>query len=121
MVALRSYLGKVVVLNFWATWCPPCREEIPALESLQSSHGGRVAVIGASVFCSELDTEKFYKDFRINYPVIYGSFDLMEKYGKVSAVPTTFIINKKGEIAATVVGTRTRDQYEEMIRPLLAP
>jgi cytochrome c biogenesis protein CcmG/thiol:disulfide interchange protein DsbE len=119
MVVLHNLLGKVVILNFWATWCPPCRAEIPALEALQDTHKGKVVVVGISVFCSESSTEQFYKDYEINYPMIYGSYDLMYKYGRVSAIPTTFLINKKGELVAKVVGSRTKAQYEEMIGPLL--
>jgi len=118
-VALEDYLGKIVLLNFWATWCAPCREEITALKALQASHKGLVAVIGVSVFSSDQDTEQFYKDYGITYPVFYGSFDLMERYDKVAAIPTTFIVDKQGAIAAKVIGSRTREQYEEMLKPLL--
>jgi len=117
-IALRNYRGKVVVLNFWATWCTPCRDEVPALEALHAAHGGRVVVIGASVYSSEHDTEAFFKEHGVNYPVFYGSYELMEKYDRVATIPTTFIINKKGEIAAKVVGARSREQYEEIIRSL---
>ena len=120
MVVLHQLLGKVVILNFWATWCPPCREETPALEALQDTYKGGIVVIGVSVFCSESATQQFYEDFKINYPMIYGSYDLMYKYGRVSSIPTTFLIDKKGTLVAKVVGSRTEAQYEEMIRPLLA-
>jgi cytochrome c biogenesis protein CcmG/thiol:disulfide interchange protein DsbE len=119
MVVLHNLLGKVVILNFWATWCPPCRQETPELQALQDSYKDAVAIVGVSVFCSESATEQFYKDYKINYPMIYGSYDLMYKYGRVTAIPTTFLINKKGELVAKVVGSRTKAQYEEMIRPLL--
>src|SRR5512141_2525930 len=71
-VALRKLRGKVVVLNFWATWCGPCREEVQALEELHGAHGGRVVVVGASVYSSDRDTEAFFREHRINYPVFYG-------------------------------------------------
>jgi cytochrome c biogenesis protein CcmG/thiol:disulfide interchange protein DsbE len=120
MIALYNLLGKVVILNFWATWCPPCRQETPDLQALQNSYKDALAVVGVSVFCSESATEQFYKDYKISYPMIYGSYDLMYKYGRVAAIPTTFLINKKGELVAKVVGSRTKAQYEEMIKPLLA-
>ena len=104
-ITLKDYLGKVVVLNFWATWCPPCRQEIPALKEIQAAHNGRVAVIGVSVFCSESDTEQFYKDYGITYPIFYGFYTLLDAYGRVRSIPTTFIINRRGEIAARVVGS----------------
>jgi cytochrome c biogenesis protein CcmG, thiol:disulfide interchange protein DsbE len=119
--SLASLRGKVVLLNFWATWCAPCREEIPALEALHRSHAGRVVVLGASVFSSDRDTEAFLREHGVDYPVFYGSFELMEKYDRVAVIPTTFVIDGKGEIAAKVVGARTREQYEAIIGPLLEP
>ena len=121
VVDLEAYRGKVVMLNFWATWCPPCRQEIPALESLQGVYKGRLVVIGASVFCSNTDTELFFSQYNINYAMIYGSYDLMGKYGKVFSIPTTFLIDKNGRIAARVVGTRTAGEYERLLKPLLSP
>jgi cytochrome c biogenesis protein CcmG, thiol:disulfide interchange protein DsbE len=119
-IILKAYRGKVVILNFWATWCPPCKMEIPLLEELETTHRGQLEVIGASVFCSYSDTQNFCKDYGINYPVIFGSYDLMFKYGKVRAIPTTFLISKKGIISFKVVGYRTKEQYEDMLKPLLA-
>lgn len=119
-ISLNNYRGKVVVLNFWATWCPPCRAEIPALEDLQDIYKDKLVIIGAAVFSSTAAIEQFYKDYEINYPVIMGSYELMEKYGKVRVVPTTILIDKKGEIADNVIGSRTKDQYAKMLKPLLA-
>jgi thiol-disulfide isomerase/thioredoxin len=119
-IALDNYRGKVVLLNFWGPWCPPCRLEVPALEKLQDSYRDRLVIIGATVFSPEAQVEQFYEDYRINYPVIWGSYDLMDKYGQVSVFPTTVIIDKKGFIADTVRGARTREQFEAMVKPLLA-
>jgi thiol-disulfide isomerase/thioredoxin len=118
-VSLRNLRGKVVMLNFWATWCPPCRQETPTLVALQKLHMGQLLIVGVSVFSYTTATEQFYKDYEIDYPVVYGSYELMEQYGKVSAIPTTFLIDKQGRIAARVVGSRTKEQYEDMIKPLL--
>jgi len=120
IIALSGYRGEVVMLNFWATWCPPCRDEIPALEALQKVYKGRLVIIGASVYSTNANTELFYWEYKINYPMIYGSYDLMGKYGKVSSIPTTFLIDRDGKIAARVVGSRTKDEYEGMLRPLLS-
>lgn len=119
-ISLNTYRGKVVMLNFWATWCPPCKAEVPALEQLQETHKDALVIIGAAVFSSSVDIDQFYKDYKINYPIIMGSYELMDEYGKISAVPTTILINKKGEIVGTVVGSRTQEQYEEILKPLLA-
>ncbi len=119
-ISLNSYRGKVVMLNFWGPWCPPCRTEVPALEKLQAAFKDKLVVIGATMFSAEAPVEQFYKDYKINYPVIWGSYDLMYKYGKISAFPTTILIDKKGLIAGTVVGSRRGDQFEAMLKPLLA-
>ena len=119
-ISLSNFTGKVVLLNFWATWCPPCREEIPYLVTLQKSYSGALEVIGISVFSYTTTTEKFYEDYSINYPMIYGSYELMGKYGNVGSIPTTFLIDKEGRIAARVVGSRTEDRYEDMIKALIS-
>ena len=119
LIDLQEYRGKVVMLNFWATWCPPCRQEIPALEDLQRAYADTLAVIGASVYCSNTDTERFVVQYKINYAMIYGSYDLMGKYGKVGAIPTTFLIDRDGKVAARIVGARTESEYEALLKPLL--
>jgi cytochrome c biogenesis protein CcmG/thiol:disulfide interchange protein DsbE len=120
-IDLKQFRGKVVILNFWATWCPPCREEIPALEAIQNAHRKDVEVIGVSVFCSSASTELFYAEYKINYPMIYGSYEMLDAYGRVRTIPTTFLITRKGDIAQRVTGSRTKDEYEAMLKPLLAP
>jgi cytochrome c biogenesis protein CcmG, thiol:disulfide interchange protein DsbE len=119
-VSLSSYRGEVVMLNFWGPWCQPCRREVPALESLQKEYKGKLVVIGAAAFSSNEAVELFSRDFSINYPVIYGSYDLMDKYGRISAFPTTIVIDKKGVIVDRLVGARTREQFESILKPLLA-
>jgi len=119
-ISLAGYRGKVVLLNFWGPWCQPCRTEVPALERLQDTYKGKLVVIGAAVFSSEQAVELFSGDFAINYPVIYGSYDLMGKYGRVSAFPTTIVIDRKGAIVDRLVGSRTREEFEEILKPLLA-
>ena len=120
VVSLKSFRGKVVLLNFWATWCPPCRIETPTLINLQRVHAGQIEVVGVSVYSNNRDTEQFYRDFGINYPMIYGSYELMGAYGKIGAIPTTVVIDKSGRIVRTVVGMRTQNQYEAMLSPLFA-
>ena len=76
-------------------------------------------MIGASVFCSNSDTERFYRQYDLNYPVFYGSWELMGKYGKLSAIPTTFIIDRQGKVIARVIGSRSLVEYETILQPLL--
>jgi peroxiredoxin len=118
-IALKDLAGKVVVLNFWATWCPPCKEEIPALKALQAAHKDKLVVVGVSVFSSETATDLFEAEYKITYPMIFGSYELMEKYGRVRTIPSTFLIDKNGVIAADVIGSRTQAEYEAMLKPLL--
>jgi thiol-disulfide isomerase/thioredoxin len=119
-ISLSSYRGKVVMLNFWGPWCQPCRTEVPALESLQNKYKDKLVIIGAAVFSSNAAVQLFYQDFSMNYPVIFGSYDLMDKYGRISAFPTTILIDKKGVIVSRLVGAGTREQFETILGPLLS-
>jgi cytochrome c biogenesis protein CcmG, thiol:disulfide interchange protein DsbE len=120
-VSLAGYRGRVVMLNFWGPWCQPCRAEVPALEKLQEQYKGKLVIIGAAVFSSDDAVDLFYRDFSINYPVIHGSYDLMDKYGRISVFPTTILIDRNGVIAARLAGSGTKEQFETMLKPLLAP
>jgi thiol-disulfide isomerase/thioredoxin len=119
-ISLSSYRGEVVMLNFWGPWCQPCRNEVPALEKLADEYRGKLVIIGAAVFSSDEAVDLFYRDFSMNYPVISGSYDLMDKYGRISAFPTTILIDRKGAIVSTLVGAGTKEQFEAMLKPLLA-
>jgi thiol-disulfide isomerase/thioredoxin len=120
-ITLKQYTNKVILLNFWATWCPPCRAEIPDLIELFKKYKKNFMVIGVS-----LDQEgpevvkKFYLDHNMNYPVIMGTQNIVSSYGGISAIPTSFIINKKGEIVKKILGFRNKKQYEEEIKPYLS-
>jgi cytochrome c biogenesis protein CcmG, thiol:disulfide interchange protein DsbE len=119
-VSLESYRGKVVMLNFWGPWCQPCLTEVPELKKLQAKYKGKLVIVGAAVFSSDDAVDLFYTDFSINYPVIHGSYDLMDKYGRISVFPTTIVIDRKGVIAARLVGSGTTEQFETALKPLLA-
>jgi thiol-disulfide isomerase/thioredoxin len=119
-ISLNSYRGEIVMLNFWGPWCQPCRTEVPALEKLQDEYRGKLVIIGAAVFSSDQAVDLFYRDFSMNYPVISGSYDLMDKYGRISAFPTTILIDRKGAIVDGLVGSGTKEQFEAMLKPLLA-
>jgi peroxiredoxin len=118
-VKLSEYRGKVVILDFWATWCPPCREEIPHFIKLQKELGDEgLAIIGVSLDQTDSPVKSFIKEHGINYPVVMGDRNLASKYGGVRAIPTTFVIDKKGEIAKKYVGYKSeevfRGDYEEL-------
>lgn len=116
-VSLKKYAGKVVLLNFWATWCPPCKLEIPDLIVLQEQYKDKFVIIGVSVDQDGPEGVKaFYQANKMNYPVIMATADMIASYGGITAIPTSFIINGKGEAVTKIVGYRSKDQYEELIK-----
>lgn len=120
-VKLSDFKGRVVVLNFWATWCPPCRREIPDLVSLQQQYSPRgLVVVGIAMDQGGAAIVKpFVKKMGINYPVVMGDQKTAAAYGGIEVVPTTFIIDKTGRIAAVRQGGADRATFEAEIKPLL--
>lgn len=105
VVKLSDFKGKVVVLDFWATWCAPCREGIPDLIDIQKSFGNDVQIIGITVDQNPMKVvPPFVKEFKINYPILIGTDDVYNKYGGIDAIPTTFIIDKTGRIVNKHIG-----------------
>lgn len=112
--------GKVVLLNFWATWCGPCRAEIPDLVELQAKYKEQLQVIGLVVDDDDLDAiQKFIRVFRINYPVAITSDDVRIQYGGIAALPTSFLLDSQGRVVQKHVGLRDPALYETEIRALL--
>ncbi len=117
---LEDYRGKVVLLNFWATWCGPCREEIPSLIELQKQYKDQLQVIGLAI---DEDDDSYVKKFAaseaINYPIAMGTDEVRFAYGGVGALPTVFVINKNGAIVQKHVGLFNPHLYETEVRALL--
>lgn len=119
-IHLSKLRGKVVLLNFWATWCGPCRMEIPEFERLQREYQGRVQIIGLSVDESPAsDVAAVARQLGINYPVVMASDVLQAKFGAIPAVPTTFVIDRQGQIVQRAVGLHSYDEFNSDIRALL--
>jgi thiol-disulfide isomerase/thioredoxin len=120
-VRLMDYQGRVLLLDFWATWCGPCRIEIPGFVELQKRYGSQgLSVVGISMDDSAEPVVEFYKEFHMNYPVAIGNDRLGELYGGVLGLPTTFLIGRDGRIYAKHVGATGFDVFEDEIKQLLA-
>jgi thiol-disulfide isomerase/thioredoxin len=120
-VKSSDFAGKVVVLDFWATWCPPCKQEIPGFIDLQKKYGEKgLVILGVSLDEGGPEVVKpFIKEFGINYPIVMGDEKIVSAFGGIEGIPTTFIINRKGEIVAKHVGFRPTEAFEKEITPLL--
>lgn len=119
-VSLAAARGKVVLLNFWATWCGPCRMEVPDLVELQKKYPERLQVIGLVVDDEEQDAVRaFAKRYSINYPIAMATNEIRFRFGGVPALPTTFIIDAEGRVVQKHIGLRDPVLYELEIRALL--
>ncbi|TSA15456.1 TlpA family protein disulfide reductase [bacterium] len=118
-VSLSDFKGKVVILDFWATWCPPCKREIPDFIKLQSEYGSKgVQIVGIALDQPE-KVKAFERDNAMNYPVLMGNDEVSAHYGGVESIPTTFIIDKAGRIVTKYEGFRSKETFESQIKKLL--
>ena len=120
-VTLSAYRGKVVLINFWATWCPPCRQEIPDLVALQKENADKLVIIGISL---DQEGPQVVQDFAqkngITYPMIMATEKVVGDYGGISAIPTSFVLDKSGNVVGgMIVGGRSKAQFAELIKSSL--
>ncbi len=120
-VELTKLRGKAVVVNFWATWCPPCKAEIPGFVSVYKKFKDKgLEIVGVS-----LDEKgwgvinPFLKKHEIPYPVVLGDMDIAKAYGGIRSIPTTFFVDRKGKIADQHVGYMSQDDFEKKVKAIL--
>jgi len=119
-VTLDGFKGKVVLVNFWATWCGPCRAEIPDLVEMQKKYKDRLQILGLVVDDEDLNAvRKFAAKFGINYPVALATNDIRIQYGGIPALPTSFVLDSEGRVVQKHEGLRDPVLYETEIRSLL--
>lgn len=97
-VKLSDYKGKVVLLDFWATWCGPCRKGIPDLIELQNEYKNEIVVLGITLdnkTNTAKDVDPFVKNMKINYPVLWTDDETIKNYGNINSIPTSFVVDKK--------------------------
>ncbi len=120
-LSLSDYKGKVVMLDFWATWCGPCRIEIPGFVELQDRYRDQgFTIIGISMDYSPEPVPEFYKQFKMNYPVALGDDRLGALYGGIFGMPTTFLIGRDGRVYSKHVGATDVGVFEEEVKMLIA-
>jgi len=114
---LSDYKGKWVLVNYWATWCPPCLEEVPDLVTLYDQHKGRdLMVIGIAFdYKSAKEVEKFVDDMLISYPIVLGDEKVAAQIGSAAVLPTTYFYNPQGKLVKVKRGIVTRQYVEQII------
>jgi thiol-disulfide isomerase/thioredoxin len=121
-VSLASFKGKVILLNFWATWCGPCKAEIPGFVELQDQYGkDGLVIIGYSVDDEAPKARAFAQEFKMNYPVLLGEGreDVQDAYGPIWGIPASFIISRDGRVCQKHLGIAPKAVFEKEIKALL--
>lgn len=119
-VSLSQLQGKAVLLNFITIFCQPCRHEMPDLNAIYKENKDKgVAVVGICLNADPNQLKVLVKQLNLDYPVLVGTEKVSKDYGEIVGVPTTFIIDKQGKIAAKIVGAKKKEEFLQMLTPLL--
>lgn len=114
---LQDYRGKWVLVNFWATWCPPCLEEIPDLVALHESHKNTdLVVIGVALDSTKESVVEFVAKKKISYPIVFGDYELAAQVGEVEALPTSYLFDPKGKLVSYQQGMVSRSSVESYMK-----
>lgn len=121
VIKLSDFKGKVVLLDFWATWCGPCKIEIPWFKEFERSYKDQGLVVLGIAMDDEgwVVVKPFLRQLAVNYRVVMGSDSTADLYGGISALPTTFLIDREGKIGSTHVGLVSKADFEDGIKELL--
>jgi thiol-disulfide isomerase/thioredoxin len=120
-VDLASFKGKVLLLNFWATWCGPCKAEIPGFVELQAKYRDELTVLGYSVDDDAPKARAFAQEYKINYPILLGEGreDVQDAYGPIWGIPASFLISKDGRVCKKHLGIAPKSVFEKEITALI--
>ena len=120
-VRLSDYHGRVVLINFWATWCPPCRAEMPDLVRLQREHAKQgLQIIGITYPPERKDrVRRFARSLKVNYPIVLGTREIKARFSSEETLPLTVVINRDGKVTDIISGILLREEFDEKIKPLL--
>ena len=118
---LSDLRGKAVLLNFWATWCGPCKIEMPWFVELQQQYGSQgLQIVGVAMDdASKEDIAKFAKDMGVNYPILIGKESVGDAYGGVPALPESFFIGRDGKVVDKIIGLKGKGEIEDTIKKAL--
>ncbi|MGD9900504.1 MAG: TlpA family protein disulfide reductase [Calditrichaceae bacterium] len=118
--SLSDYKGKVILVNFWATWCGPCLKEMPDLEKLYQKYKSKnFQILGIAVASKEKDIPKKVQSTGVTYPVLLGNNQTVSDYGGFSSIPQSFIIDRDGSIVMQITGSWSYEQFEKVVMDLL--
>ncbi|MGH2536982.1 MAG: TlpA family protein disulfide reductase [Candidatus Promineifilaceae bacterium] len=119
-VSLADYRGRPVVLNFWATWCPPCRQEMPALQAASKRFAGRAVILGVDQGEAQMIVADFASQLAISYPLLLDSDSAVSRAYSVTALPTTLFIDQAGVVREVFAGSLNQAIIEDRLQRLLA-
>lgn len=121
-VHLSDFRGKAILVNFWATWCQPCKIEMPWFEELRKQYGPQgfeILGIAADSADSRQAVAKFVKEMGVNYPILIGKERVNEEYGGIEYLPSSFVIDRDGKLVTRFIGLKSRSEIEDDIKQAL--